>query len=643
MERNDGEGPFRLVNSTSQTHEYDEDIALSQTQVSYRLDRPVKDGFDHTLGPANAAITLVEYGSYACPYCRAANERIAEVRDRFGDRLRYVFRHRPVPGSDIAHRAAELAERAADPKRFWDAHVALMTRSDTLTEDDLRTVAHDLGLMRGDTEDAKEAAREARARVEADMASAQASGVIITPTFFINGRRYDGPWDETSLADAMLGRLGHRVQAAALDFAAWAPSAGALLLIATILSMVLVNSALGGRFAALWEQPFGFVVGGSSFRMSLLEWINEGLLTIFFLVVGLEIKREVTIGHLSSLRSAALPTAAAIGGMAAPPILYALLIPTGPWSQGWGVPMATDTAFAVALIVMMGSRVPVELRIFLTAAAIVDDIGAITVVAIFYSGALDFGYAAGAVGTIVALALLNRSRVYRVAPYVLLGVALWACVRASGIDATLAGVVLALFIPTRPPPHLTSLMVQANTILTAEARHSSEVLRHGPSVPALRALDAIHDRLESPADRLLRHAGARSSYVVLPLFALANAGVPTTAGVIHGHELLMLAIAAGLVVGKPLGIVSACALAVRVGIAVKAEAYSWLQLTGAGALAGIGFTMSLFIAGQALPKESDFMAAKLAVLGASVMSAVIGIAVLWSAGRPANGDEDHLS
>ena len=162
-------------------------------------------------------------------------------------------------------------------------------------------------------------------------------------------------------------------------------------------------------------------------------------------------------------------------------------------------------------------------------------------------------------------------------------------------------------------------------------------MRHGPSLPALRAHDAIHDRLESPADRLLRHAGARSTYVVLPPLALANAGLSTTAGVAHGHELLMLALAAGLVVGKLLGIVSGCVLAVRVGVAVKAEVFSWVQLTGAGALGGI---VSPFIAGQALPRKSDFMAAKLAVLGASVVSAVIGIAVEWSAGRPVNTDED---
>lgn len=365
--------------------------------------------------------------------------------------------------------------------------------------------------------------------------------------------------------------------------------------------------------------------------MSLLHWINDGLLTIFFLVVGLEIKREFTVGHLSSLRSGALPVAAAIGGMAVPALLYLLLVPAGPWTRGWGVPMATDTAFAVALIAMMGSRVPTELRIFLTAAAIVDDIGAIIVVAIFYSSSLHFGYLAAAAVVVLALAMLNRSRIYSVTPYVLLGVLLWAMVLASGLHATMSGVILALFIPTRPPPNLTAMVAQADAILTAEARRRSEVLHHGPSLPALQALDAIHDRLESPADRLLRHAGARSSYIVLPLFALANAGVAFEADAFAGHEPLMLAIIAGLAIGKPLGLVSASAIAVWLGVAIKPDEYSWRQLIGAGALAGIGFTMSLFIAGQAFPGETDFSAAKIAVFAGSIVSAIIGVAILWNA------------
>src|SRR5271157_1215620 len=231
---------------------------MSDVTLGNRLDRPVDDKFDHILGPPDAAITLVEYGSYACPYCRAANERIAEVRDQFGDRMRYVFRHRPLVGVELARRAAELVERAPDPKRFWDGHVKLMTRSEILTEDDLNAVAGDLGTPADDGPADDPAVIRAKARVDADEASAAASGAIITPTFFINGRRYDGPWDESAFADAMLGTLGHRVRSAALDFVSWGPSAGVLLLLATVFAVIVANTALGPAFAALWEQRFGF-------------------------------------------------------------------------------------------------------------------------------------------------------------------------------------------------------------------------------------------------------------------------------------------------------------------------------------------------------------------------------------------------
>jgi NhaA family Na+:H+ antiporter len=280
---------------------------------------------------------------------------------------------------------------------------------------------------------------------------------------------------------------------------------------------------------------------------------------------------------------------------------------------------------------MMGSRVPLELRVFLTAASIVDDIGAILVVAMFYSDSLNLVALAGAAFSLAGLAILSRSHVYKVLPYMLVGIVLWSFVHASGLHATLAGVLLALFIPTRPPPDLIALNAQAGSILTTEAQRGGEVLRRGPSLQALRALEAINDRLESPADRLLRHAGARSSYLVLPLFALANAGVVISMDVWSGHQPLMLAIMAGLVIGKPAGMVLASALAVWLKVAVKPVAYTWRQLAGAGALAGIGFTMSLFIAGQAFPQPSDFAAAKIAVFLASVLSAVIGVALLWSA------------
>ena len=604
--------------------------------MNNRLDRPVDATRDHVLGPERAEITLVEYGSYDCPHCRAANERITEVRNQLGDRVRYVFRHRPITGSDIARRAAELIEQAKSPDEFWSAHVALMTRSRTLTEDDLLAVAEDLGLGERGTSDVDFVEHEAQARVAADIASSQASGVRFTPTFFINSRRYDGPWDEASFTDAMLGSLGHRVRTAALGFASWAPSTGVILLLASLLAVFVTNSAFGPAFENFWHTDLGLSLGGAEFRMSLTHWVNDALLTVFFLVVGLEIKREFTIGHLASRRSAALPIAAAVGGMVVPALIYAALVPAGSWENGWGVPMATDTAFAVALIAIMGARVPVELRIFLTAAAIVDDIGAIVVVAIFYSDQLNLVALLGALAAVGFLVLLNRSGVYRVTPYVVTGVVLWACVHAGGLHATLAGVLLAAFIPTRPPPNYHALTAQADAILSAEAARGGEQFRDGPSAPALAQLDAIHDRLESPADRLLRNVAPRSSYLVLPVFALANAGVVITAEVLGGHGMLMAAIIAGLTIGKPAGFILASWLAVRFGLAEKPGAYSWRHLAGAGALAGIGFTMSLFIAGQAFPVHADFAAAKIAVFAASVLSAIIGVAVLW--GAPSTDD-----
>ena len=198
---------------------------MSEVSSANHLDRPVRPGYDHILGPDDAALTLVEYGSYACPFCRTANAEVAKLRDRFGDRLCYVFRQRPITGSELARRAANLAEAAPDEAAFWRAHVELMTRSRHLIEDDLTAVMADAGLRTDE-----ESMARARARVDADIDSARRSGVRVTPTFFINGRRYDGPWDEVSLSEAMLGSLGHRVHSAAVDFASWAPATGVLLL-----------------------------------------------------------------------------------------------------------------------------------------------------------------------------------------------------------------------------------------------------------------------------------------------------------------------------------------------------------------------------------------------------------------------------
>jgi NhaA family Na+:H+ antiporter len=583
---------------------------------------------DHILGPADAEMTLVEYGSYACPHCHAVHEVIEGLRSRFGERMRYVFRHLPVAGSADAKRAADLAEFAAQTAgKFWEVHESLMERGPSLADSDLRQIAQTFNLPPIDS-DLNPAYAEAQTRVREDIGSAKLSDVQITPTFFINGRRYTGPWDESSLADAMLGLLGHRIQATAFEFVRWGPSSGLLLGLATLLALVLSNSPFGAAFAAWWETNLGLQWGTRMFSHPLVYWVNHALLTVFFFVVGLEIKREFTVGHLATFRAGALPVIAALGGICLPAIIYASIAPPD-LRHGWGIPIGTDTAFAVALIVLLGDRVPVELRVFLTAAVIIDDIVAILVIALFYTEGIYAAYLIASGAATVVLVMLNRTGVYSTLPYAVCGVALWFFLHEAGLHATLAGVILALTIPALPPANLNALLAQASSVIRLEESHAGEAMRPGPSEPGLRKLDAIHSRIESPADKLLRSAEPWSSYVVLPIFALANAGVEFSFGVLEGQMRLIAAIAIGLIVGKPVGIMLAAWLAVKSGIAAKPDAYSWRQLCGAGALGGIGFTMSLFIAGVAFPDSQDYAAAKIAIFVASISAGTIGALILW--------------
>lgn len=596
-------------------------------EVPRLLSPAVDPARDHVLGSSDAEMTLVEYGSYGCAPCHALHEVVKDLRTRFGDRMRYVFRHLPVQGSPVALRGAELAEYAAATSgKFWEVHEQLMERGPALSDADLDEIARQFGLPTGDA--APDAAMdEARARVRRRVEEAQRAGVRLAPTLFINGRGYSGTWDESSLADAMLGSLGHRIQAAAFEFVRWGPMSGLLLGLATVMALVLSNSPWASSFAALWETPIGVVWGEREFSHSLLHWVNHGLLTVFFFVVGLEIKREFTVGHLATFRSGALPVIAALGGIALPALIYAAIAPPD-LRHGWGIPIGTDTAFAVALIALLGSRVPIELRVFLTAAVIIDDVVAILVIALFYTEGIDTGalLAGGAITAVVIV--LNMTGVYRALPYAICAVLLWFCLHEAGLHATLASVIMAIFIPARPPANLRALLAQASLVIHREDSHSGEAMRTGPSEPALRLLDAIHDRMESPTDKLLRSVEPWSSYVALPIFALANAGFAWSSGVLEGHGRLVLAIALGLVIGKPVGIIAAAWVAVRSGIAIKPEAYTWRHLCGAGALGGIGFTMSVFIAGIAFPDAGVYAAAKIGILGASLVAGAIGMLML---------------
>ncbi|HSG50101.1 MAG TPA: Na+/H+ antiporter NhaA, partial [Longimicrobiales bacterium] len=354
------------------------------------------------------------------------------------------------------------------------------------------------------------------------------------------------------------------------EFAKLEASGGILLLAFAVAALIWANSPYGQSYIDLWHVQVTVGGGAAVISKDLLHWINDGLMAVFFLLVGLELKRELLDGELASPRKAALPLFAAVGGMVVPAGLYLVLNKGGVGEAGWGIPMATDIAFALAVLAALGSRVPTALKIFLTALAIVDDLGAILVIALFYSGALKGSALGVAAMATLALLLLNKAGFRRFLPYGVVGLILWVAVLKSGIHATVAGVVLAFTIP-------------ANEI--GEEKHSPlEHLEH-----------ALHPWVV---------------YLILPVFALANAGV-TFAGGTGAGQNITIGILLGLVLGKPIGVLLFSWLATRVKMADLPGGVGWTHIVGVGFLAGIGFTMSLFIGGLAFPDPGLLNAAKL--------------------------------
>jgi len=388
----------------------------------------------------------------------------------------------------------------------------------------------------------------------------------------------------------------NRLVAEIREFLRLEAASGLLLMAAALLALLASNSPAAGLYDGFLALPLEFRIGAFGLGKPLLLWINDGLMAIFFLLVGLEIKRELVAGELSTRAQAALPAVAALGGMVAPAAIYLAINPAAPASAGWAVPAATDIAFALAALALVGRRAPASLKVFLLALAILDDLGAIVIIAIFYAGDLDLLALGLAAIPIAGLVALNRFGVRRLAPYLLLGVALWLCVLQSGVHATLAGVATALAIPRRADGAGTSA-----------------------------------------AGRLEHRLHPWVAFLIMPLFGFANAGV-SLAGV--GPAALgggvSLGIVAGLFLGKQFGVFGAAWLAVRLGLARWPEGASALGLYGTAALAGIGFTMSLFIGTLAWP-AADFAAPlRLGVLGGSLLSGVYGYLIL-KLGNPATG------
>ena len=406
-------------------------------------------------------------------------------------------------------------------------------------------------------------------------------------------------------------------------------ASGIVLLICTVAALCLANSPAAHQYFELWHVPFRIGLGAQSLELPLETWINDGLMTLFFFVVGLEIKREMVTGELRDLRKAALPIAAALGGMVVPAAIYALLRHGGPGAQGWGVPMATDIAFVVGVLALLGNRIPHGLKILLLSLAIVDDMGAILVIAIFYNAHLSVAWlSAGLVGLALA-PVLNRLGVRSVPVYAVLGVGIWYCFLLSGVHPTVAGVLLGLLTPASP-------LLQGDLVRKLLSDAQYRLMQEAPNLSAADRRELAQELVQgaqesvSPLERLEHALHGWVSFAIMPVFAFANAGVAVALA--DTAQPITYSVAAGLVLGKPIGIVLFSWLSIRIGLASRMPGVTWTMLLGGGCLAGIGFTMSLFIAGLAF-QSGQLAEAKLGTLLGSLISAALGSGILLTALR----------
>jgi NhaA family Na+:H+ antiporter len=417
-------------------------------------------------------------------------------------------------------------------------------------------------------------------------------------------------------------RFAQRALAPVESFLAIEAASGILLLAAAAIALIWANSPWRESYSALWHLPFGVRLGPFSFERDLHFWINDGVMTIFFFVVGLEIRREIHHGELSELRRAALPLAAAVGGMLIPACIFAALNLGGESIKGWGIPMATDIAFAVGVLTLLGSRVPPALRILLLALAVIDDVGAILVIAIFYSsGFVPMGFLVLGVG-LVAILAMQMLGVRSPWAYVPPAGVVWAGAYAAGIHPTLAGVAVGLMTPVRAWFGREKFIEQADASVAALREHEDSDER--ALLPHLDHVNRARREAVSPVERIQHALHGWVAFGAMPLFALANAGVSLGDASFSGESLLVfLGVVVGLVVGKPVGILAFSWIATRFGIAALPRGVTWPQVGVVGVVAGIGFTMSIFIAALAFPAGTSLETSKVGILIGSGVAAAL--------------------
>jgi Na+:H+ antiporter, NhaA family len=398
-------------------------------------------------------------------------------------------------------------------------------------------------------------------------------------------------------------------------------AAGSIFLLgATLLALIWANSPWSDSYHRLWELPLGVNLGGLGLEMDLHHWVNDAAMAVFFCVIGLEITREIATGELRDRRTVAVPALGALGGLAVPILIYLMINPSGEEARGWGIVMSTDTAFVIGVLALFGPRCPDRIRLFLLTLAIVDDVGAISLMALFYSSGLSLPALLAALVLLAGLLGLRRLGVWRLYPYVLLGIALWLAVYLSGVHATLAGVALGLVVPARSPSRRD---VERTSAFGRALRESPNAERARLAVLAARSTVPVNDRLQATLHNW-------TAYAVVPVFGLANAGVALDAATLAAaaSSPVTIGVAVALLVGNAVGITLAATAALRSGLGVLPGGVRYPHLAAAAVLAGIGFTISLFIAELAFTDESLIEQSKIGILAGSLLAAVLGTAVL---------------
>lgn len=413
-----------------------------------------------------------------------------------------------------------------------------------------------------------------------------------------------------------------------------------LLIGATILALLLANSSLAEHYYHLIHTPVDLHIGSWGIQMSMHHWVNDALMAIFFFVVGLELKREILVGELSDVRQAALPILAAVGGMLVPALIFAAFNHQGDAVRGWGVPMATDIAFAVGALVMLGKRVPKSLVTFLIALAIVDDLGAVLVIALFYTEQLAVNWLLLSSLLVLALLALNFSGVRNAIPYFIVALVLWYTMLQSGVHATLAGVIGAFTVPARskynPALFVQRLSNQLDNFVASRKNAADDMMTNEKLHPIVETIEDSVLGVQTPLQRLEQFWHVPVAFLIIPIFAIFNAGIPVQLGTLTETltNPVMLGVFVGLLVGKFLGVTMACWLAIKLGLGKLPTGARFSQLAAVAVLAGIGFTMSIFIAELAFKGHPDYLLmAKTGVLFGSLCAGLIGSLWLWLLGK----------